>query len=263
MSKIRIFRQRTKRLDAKQIAAIGKELGTKGEVVETEEAIALVGKKGTLLAYAQPGAKFAGLLLYTDQSQNLGEVTGRLAGRKRAEEWTQKFLASHDLLPKTSQKGDVMTEITFEARSPEAVVYDGRERKAVATRLDVAAKVTIDGVPVTGPRGKLRLSFKSDETPIALHRGIWKDLEVFEEREAVSEDEAVKTAVKRLDTRVDRKALFRLVSVKQAYWAKEYEGGADLLEPHYFVDVEFEDREARKHGIEQGPRQVFVVPASR
>jgi hypothetical protein len=263
MSKIRIFRQRVKRLDAKRFTAIGRDLGATGEVVETEEAIAMIGKEGKTLAYAQPGARFAGLLFYTDQSQNLGEVADRLTGKKRAEEWTRKFLEGHDLLPKLSSKGDAKAEIAFEVRTPDAYVYDGRERKAVATRLEVAAKLALDGLPVTGPRGKLRLSFKADETPVAVHRGVWQDLEVFEEREAVSEDEGVKTAVSRLEARGTRGRLFRLVSAKRAYWAREYEGGADLLEPHYFVEVEFEDREARKHGIEQGPRQVFVVPASR
>lgn len=262
MSKIRIFRQRVKHIEPKQFAAIAKDLKIKGKPVETEDALA-VHADGRMLAYAQPGARFAGLLFYTDQTESRGAVAKKLPETKRAQDWTKKFLDQHDLLPRPSKEMETQTSIEFKARKPEAVVFDGRERKTVSTVMDVAGAVTVDGMPVTGPRGKLRSMFKSGETPIAIHRGIWESLDTFEERDAISEDEAVNTVMSRLKDRGEKRQLHRLVTARRAYWAKEYEGGPDLLEPYYFVEVEFEDREAKKQGISQGPRQVLLVPASR
>jgi hypothetical protein len=264
MKKLHVFRQRAKRMEKDGIAKIAEELGMRGEVVATEDAIAVVSKgEGQMLAYAQPGGRFAGLMMYTDQTEAMGEVIGRTPSGSRAQRWSQQFLDKHDLMPAKSREDEMETRLEFEATAPRAVVFDGRERKEVSTRLDVAAKISVNGIPVTGPRAKMRLGFRSAERPFAMHRGIWEKLEVFEEREAVSEDEAVKVALSRVSGRGEARAMHRLNEVRMAYWAKEYEGGADLLEPWYFVEVEFEDRAAKKQGIDQGPRQVFTVPASR
>lgn len=261
MSKIRIYRQRIERMDKDRLASIAKDLKIKGKLVETDDAIA-VQADGRALAFAQPGGRFGGLLFYTDQTQSHGEVTKKLAGEGRGRDWTMKFLDQYKLLPAPDK--DIDAEVSeFEAKAPAAMTFDGRARNPVSTVLHVAAKITLDGLPVTGPRSKLRTVFKSGAEPIAIHRGIWDKLEVFEEREAVSEDEAVKTALARLSDRKDRMGAHRLTEVRRAYWAKEYEGGPDLLEPYYFVEVEFEDRDAKKQGINQGPRQVFLTPASR
>jgi hypothetical protein len=261
MSNVRIYRQRLKRMDTDRFAGIAKDLGIEGKPVETEEAIA-VRAEGCTLAYAQPGGRFGGLLFYTDQSESQGQVAEKLADRSRALKWTRKFLDRHDLVPTHGEDGGEIS-MEFDATVPAAMSFDGRERREVSTVLNVAAAITLDGLPVTGPRGKLRAVFKRGSEPIAIHRGLWDKLEVFEEREVVSEDEAVKTALSRLEDRKCRLGLHRLHEVRCAYWAKEYEGGPDLLEPWYFVEVEFEDRDAKKRGISQGPRQVFRVAASR
>lgn len=261
MSKIHIYRQRIARMDKDRFADIAKDLKIKGKLVETDDAMAIQAENRAL-AYAQPGGRFGGLLFYTDQSQSHGEVTEKLTGERRARDWTMKFLDQRKLLP-SLDKDIGAAAIEFESKAPAAMSYDGRERKPVSTVLHVGAKISLEGIPVTGPRSKLRAVFKSGAEPIAIHRGIWDKLEVFEERESVSEDEAVKVALARLSDRKDRMGLHRLTEVRRAYWAKEYDGGPDLLEPYYFVEVEFEDRDAKKQGINQGPRQVFLTPASR
>jgi hypothetical protein len=268
MKTLQAFRQRVKRMDKDGIARLAEELGVNGEVIATEDAIAVVGKGdgdggGRMLAYAQPGGRFAGLMMYADRSEAVGEVLARKPSGSRAQRWAERFFEKHGLMPVATREDDVDTTLEFETTVPRAVVFDGRERKEVATRLDVAARISVNGIPVTGPRAKMRMGFRSADRPFAMHRGMWEKLEVFEERAAVSEDEAVRLALERVRDRGEGRAMQRLHNVRMAYWAKEYEGGAYLLEPWYFVEVEFEDRAAKAQGIDQGPRQVFTVPASR
>ena len=47
------------------------------------------------LAYSQPGSKFAGLLFYTDQTQNIAESCGNLIEPKMAEDWCDSFMQKH------------------------------------------------------------------------------------------------------------------------------------------------------------------------
>jgi hypothetical protein len=86
---------------------------------------------------------------------------------------------------------------------------------------------------------------------------------VFEERELVPERDVAGALEERLAGRKGPKSANKVVDVKLAYWADEFKGGPDLLVPYYFIDVEFEDPAGREAGIEEGPKQVFRVPAYR
>ena len=105
--------------------------------------------------------------------------------------------------------------------------------------------------------------FKGRERPILIHRGLWQNVEVYEERELVREHDAVTWVKERLVERRKKRGHYDVATVKLAYFAHEFRGGPDILAPFYFIEVESEDKHAEKVGVTEGPKQVLWLPAYR
>jgi len=259
-----LFKRKAQRMSADKLGKLAEHLGFRGSAKETDEAIVAKDDVRTL-AYAQPCAKFAGLLFYTDQSVAWGECSDeKLVSDRQARDWGNRLLEGFELLPKRSD--DEKIKLSFELKSwqTEGIVFDGKERRRMKAKTDVASDVSLNGIPVVGPRGKVRMIFKRDESPVMLHVGLWDQLSVYEERELVREHDVVSTVREKLAQRSERSARsYDVRDVRLVYFADEYNGGPDLLTPSYFVEVEFmAPRHAGKEAI-QGPRQVLRLPAFR
>ena len=85
----------------------------------------------------------------------------------------------------------------------------------------------------------------------------WDSVDQYDERRLVGADEAVGTLLAGRDKRGPRSGPVEVVSATLGYWAGEYAGGADVLEPSWFVEVAH--TEMRKSGA--GPRQLVRLPA--
>jgi hypothetical protein len=140
------------------------------------------------------------------------------------------------------------------------VVFDGRERREVPVKADLVSRITVNDVPVTGPRAKVRMTFKTGAQPILLHRGLWERLEFAGELRVADEERVHAGVLDRLGDRRGGSPRSRILRTRLAYHAAEYTGGPDLLAPSYFVEVEHRapggDGQQR-----QQPRQVIRVPA--
>jgi hypothetical protein len=250
-------------MSADKLGKLAEHLGLKVSPKQTDEAIVATDDTRAL-AYAQPCAKFAGLLFYADQSVSWGECKEKLVSDKQARDWGTNLLEKFDLLPK--QSDDKKINLSFELKSwqTEAVVFDGKERRREKAKTDVASNISLNGISVDGPRAKVRMIFKSGKSPVMLHVGLWEKLSVYEERELVREHDIIRTVREKLAQRSDCKSrTYDVRDVRLVYFANEYNGGPDLLTPSYFVEVEFLDpRYAGKESI-QGPRQVLRLPAFR
>jgi hypothetical protein len=145
----------------------------------------------------------------------------------------------------------------------EAVTFDGKERQRSMVKTEIGSKIFLNDFPVTGARAKVRMTFKGQEIPIMIHCGFWEDIEVFEERDFIREHDIVKVVKEKLAERRNVKSFNKIVELNLAYFAHEFEGEPDLLAPYYFIEIEFEDRNAMEAGISQGPRRVFWLPAYR
>jgi hypothetical protein len=262
MTKIAIFRTRPQKLDQERFTKLASHFGIEKKIVETEEALA-VHDSARALAYAQPGSKFGGLLFFTDQTQSLGDLKEKPLDLKSAQRWSDEFLREHKLIPQKPEDPKIGFHFETSCTANEAVVFDGKERKKNWIATDISAAISLNGIPAGGPRAKVRMVFKGRKIPLVVHCAIWDKIEVFEERELVGQDEVMHAVKEKLAGRKEEKTRFGISNIRLSYFAREYEGGPDLLAPYYFMDVEFEDRRGKKMGIAQGPRQMFWVPACR
>ena len=231
-------------------------------MAETDEAIA-VRDSARALAYAQPTARFAGLLFYTDQSKGTAEDVKKLTDKKSAKRWADSFLERFDLLPQKIK--DERIKLHFETTSDqtEAVIFDGKKRSKKKIKTEISSKTTLNDIPVEGPRSKVRMIFKGQEKPIMMHLGMWENIEVFEERELIRKHDVFTVIKEKLAERQKSEINYDIVDIKLAYYADEFKGGPDLLVPYYFVEIEYEDKKAREMGITEGAKQIFPVPAYR
>jgi hypothetical protein len=260
-----IFKRKTQAMPAERFHKLAAHLGLKGDLVETDEALfARDGDGVRALAYAQPCAKFAGLLFFVDQSVAWGETADKLVSEKRAYDWTHELLKQFELRPNASDDNNIRLDFELKSFQTEAVVFDGRERRRMKVKTDVTSQIALNGIRVDGPRGKVRLVFKSDNRPVMMHIGLWESLAVYEERELIREDEAARLVRDRIAGRGDnRSKSYDIHDVHLIYYADEFRGGPEILAPEYLVEVEFHDpRYTGKQPI-QGPRQVIRVPAFR
>jgi len=260
MSEIYLYKVKPKRLSSDNFTEIARYLEMKGKHVETDEALFIHDSKRAL-AYAQPGAKFAGLLFYTDQSIGMAASVQGLVDVKRAKLWADDFLSSFGLVP--GKPKDKRIKFSFELLSyqTEAVKFDGKERHRTKTMTETRSKIHLNEIPVMGPRSKVRMVFKNQKRPIFIHRGLWESIEVYEERELLEAEDIVAVVKKKLDGRRKSWINYDIIGKKLVYLAYEFKGGPDLLAPFYFIEVEYEDTDAKKKGINQGPKQLFRVPA--
>ena len=258
-----VLRRKTRAMSAEAVARLGDHMGIKGKPVFTDDAVLL--KDDTrALAYSQSCGKLAGLLFYADQSVAWAEVADKLVADKRARDWAGALLDKFKLLPAKSDDGKIALDFALTADQTEAVVFDGKARKRVKAKTDVGATIAVNGIPVVGPRGKVRMIFKSAERPVMMHVALWESLSVYEERELVSEHDVVRTVRDKLDSRTEcSKRNYDVRDVRLVYYAHEFAGGPDLLAPWYFVEVQLRDPRHNDARDAQGPRQVMRIPAYR
>lgn len=258
-----LFRRKTQQMKADKFGKLAAQFGVKGEQVASDEAL-LVKDDSRAIAYAQPCAKFAGMLFYADQSIAWGECTSKLVAEKRAMEWAMNLLDKFELRPKPSDDKNIALNFELTSSQTEAVVFDGKERRRVKAKTDVMSNITLNGVPVVGPRGKVRMIFKNSDKPVMVHAGLWESISVYEERELVREHDIVSTVRDRLAQRGDcQEKNYDVREIKLVYFADEYTGGPDLLVPNYLIEIELRDPRYTGKAQIQGPRQVIRLPAFR
>ena len=262
MATVTLFRMHHEQPTPDALGRIAHALDLAGEPKESPEGTAIAGDRG-VLAHAAPCTRLGGVLFFADPNANLAEPAKRPVQPAAAKKWADAFLESNGLLPKRSDERPHL-EIETEAAVTEAVVFDGKERKRVPAKTDLTARITLDGVRVIGPRGKIRMVFKDEGRPVFLHRGLWDRLEPYEDRELIREHDAVGTVVGLLANRKDCSDVAHTVGeVRLAYFAREFEGAPDLLAPYYFIDIEFRNVDGKAAGEVQGPRQTIWFPAYR
>lgn len=262
MTKIYLYRVKAATMKKEKFAVIAKELGIKSKFIETEEALA-THDSARALAYAQPSAKFAGLLFFSDQSQGTANEIKKPIDQKNAKLWADNFMERFDLLPKKMEDERIKLRYEILSDQTEAVVFDGKERSKKKIKTEIHSKVSLNDIPVEGPRSKVRMIFKEQEKPIMIHLGTWESIEIYEERELIREHDVYTIVKEKLAQREKNEINYDIVDIKLAYYADEFKGGPDLLVPYYFVEIEYEDKKGRKMGITQGSRQIFPVPAYR
>lgn len=262
MTKIYLYRVKAAAMKKEKFTAMAKELGIKSRFVETEDALA-IHDSARALAYAQPTAKFAGLLFYSDQSQGIAHEIKKPIDQKSAKQWSDTFMERFDLLPKKMEDERITLRFETLIDQTEAVVFDGKERTKKKIKTEVRSQITLNDIPVEGPRSKVRMIFKEQEKPVMIHLGMWEKIEIYEERELIREHDVYTIVKEKLAQRQKSEINYDIVDIKLAYYADEFKGGPDLLVPYYFVEIEYEDKKARERGITQGARQIFPVPAYR
>lgn len=262
MTKIFLYRLKHEKMKREKFTKIAQDLGMEIKPVETDEAIA-AHDSTRALAYAQPGAKFAGLLFYTDQSKGVAEDIIKLTDEKRAKRWADSFLERFDLLPRKIRDERIKLHFETSNYQTKAVTFDGKERSKKKIKTEISSKTTLNDILVEGPRSKVRMIFKDQEKPIMMHLGMWENIEVFEERELIRKHDVFTIVKEKLAHRQKCGINYDIVDIRLAYYADEFRGGPDLLVPYYFVEVEYEDKKARELGITEGARQIFPVPAYR
>jgi hypothetical protein len=237
-------------------------LALRGKPAQSEEAL-FVHDDTRSLAYAQPCAKFAGLLFFVDRSAAIGDIPEKLASEKRARDWATGFLDEFGLLPGKGKDERIRLDIEVAATQSEAVRFNGKERRRLKASTEIRSRISVNGIPVSGPRAKVRMIFKAGDRPIMAHVGLWESLSVFDERELVREHDVVRTL---RDSLADRRACgtaYDVREVRLAYFADEFRGGPDLLLPYYFIEIESRDPRPPGKESRQGPRQLIRLPAYR
>jgi hypothetical protein len=262
MATVTLYRMHHETPSADALRRIAKSLGLDGEAKESPEGTAVAGTGG-VLAHAAPCTRMGGTLFFTDTTTSLGEPAKRPVPPDAAKKWADAFLESNGLLPKPTDTGHDAT-IEIAASTTEAVVFDGKERTRVPAKTDVTSTITLDEIPVIGPRAKVRMVFKDDKRPVFIHRGLWDALEPYEDRELVRPHDAVSTVDGILANRKDCGDVGHTVGeATLAYFAREFAGAPDVLAPYYFVELEFKNVDGKAAGEVSGPRQVIWFPAYR
>jgi hypothetical protein len=258
---VALYRRHTKRLDEGRFEALVKRLHKRPNVQQSDDGILAQGEDWALV-YGQPCTRMAGVLFYANQSVAAAEPVERTLPAERGQRWAESFLQDNELLPGDTEGGEL--EFTLDARETEAIVYDGRERTRRSVSTDVVSLIRLDGIPVDGPRAKVRVVFKTDDNPVMMHMGLWERLSRHEDRELISRHEVAAAIRDRLASRKhcgSRDASLR--DLHLTYWADEFSGGPDLLTPWYFAEIELVDPRYTGREPIQGPRQVLRVPAYR
>jgi hypothetical protein len=263
MANVTLYRMKPARMGPEAIAKLARKLEIDAKPVASDDAVAVRDDRRTLV-YAQPCSRMGGVLFYTDQAASLGAPVKKAVDPRRAKAWADRFLEEFRLLPKPTDGKHGRFALETYGYVNEGVVFDGRSRKRMAVGTVVGSKATLDGLPVSGPRGRIKMIFKDAERPAFIHRGLWDALEPYEEREIVREHDAVAAVRGELERRRDcGTPFYDVVDVKLAYWADAFGGGPDLLAPSYFVEVEYKDLNPKDRPDLQGPRQLIRVPAYR
>lgn len=253
MSNINIFRYRPQYMKADLFSTIAHDLQLEGKFAQGDEGM-IFSNKSQILTWSQPSAKFGGVLFYADRNRSLAEPAKKLPEVDSIKKYMNGFLERSRLMP---IRGKHDFSVKLESKVTEAMI-DAREKgeiKRVPMRVDVSSRIELDELPVMGPRAKVRAAFGDMETPQFLHVGLWETVEVYKTGELIPKDLLRKVIDDRVKRR-ERKVNLQVRDITLAYWAREYCGGADVLEPYYFVEIEHIDHNPRKDEG-SGPRQVL------
>ena len=261
MSTIVIPRVRPMRLDPDHLRRVGDRLRVDGELIESEEAIAIIDGHRTVV-HGQPSNRMGGLTTAIDTSRGIAPpVDGEreLLDPDKAAGIIAELLDDAGLGTRRT-RSDLALETRIDSRITEGVHFDGKERRPVKVKTDVRARVTLDGLPVSGPRAGASATFTDDERPLRLLAASWDAVVAYEEVTLIERDEAIATLLEAHATRPERNGASRaeaaVLSATLAYWAGEYCGGADVLTPSWFVEV------AQPNGKDEvAPRQLVRLPA--
>jgi hypothetical protein len=254
MSNVNIFRYRPRHMDADRFRSVARDLRLDGEFAQGEEGMVLHNKR-QILTWSQPGAKFGGLLFFLDRDRSLAEPARELVRVESIQEYMSEFLERWHLMP---VQGRHEVSVRLAAKVTEAVIETGEKSEAerVPMRVDVSSHVQLDGLPVIGPRAKVRAAFGDGKVPQFMHVGLWETVDLYKTGELIPKDRLHKI----IDDRVRRREKpveLRVRDINLAYWAREYRGGADLLEPYYFVEIEHLGTDEEHDEGGSGPRQVL------
>lgn len=257
MSKINIFRYRPKQMEKDLFFNIAENLRLKGEFKQGDEGM-VIHNDHQVMTWSQPSAKFGGVLFFVDRNRSLAKPAKELAKVDTIKEYMNGFLKKSQLMP-DSGKFDI--SVKLEAKVTEAMMETGKEKeiKRIPMRVDVYSDIQLDGLSVMGPRAKIRAAFDG-ETPQFLHIGLWETVEVYKTGELIPKDHLLKIIDEKTKRR-ERKIDLRVQDTKLAFWAGEYCGGADILEPYYFVEIEHLGPNIRRGEEDAGPKQVMRILA--
>jgi hypothetical protein len=253
---IGVFHRQTRWLGHGDIQRLAAAVGIEGRLVESDDRL-LVGDGDRSLAYLQPPARLAGQLLLSDRTPAAGVAVRPPLDAGHAARSARQLLERWGFPPAGTSGGP--TNLDLEATGSAATARDtgdGQRAPAGGAFTKVVGRIRLDGLPVVGPRGEVRLTFGAEARPRKVCVALWESLRLHEERQLVSPHEALHTAVGRLLGRADARG--RTVEVREirlVYFADEYRGGADLLVPEYLVAVEL--------GGDARSRQILRVPAWR
>ena len=258
-----IPRVRPATFDSDRLRGFAERLRFSGELLEHEEAVAIASEKHTVV-HGQPGNRMGGLTTALDHTRGIAPDAGDgPEGTPRKVVDPDRAVTVVAELLDTFALGTVRTESRLgldwklTGAVTEAVRFDGKERYKFPVKTDVRARVTIDGLPVSGPRAGASAVFTDGDAPLRLLVATWDSVDQYDERRLVGADEAVGTLLAGRDKRGPRSGPVEVVSATLGYWAGEYAGGADVLEPSWFVELAH--TEIRKSG--PGPRQLVRLPA--
>lgn len=257
MARIAIARVRPAKLDIDRLARLAERFRIDGEPVESEEAIVISGRSGAVV-HGQPANRMGGVTTAVDLTRGVATSEGEPLPVEKAVPLATEVMESHGL-GAVGTRSELDLDWQIDARVTEAVTFDGKERRRHPIKTDVRARVVLNEVPVSGPRTGASLTFTDHEVPLRMMVTTWQDLEVYGERELVEREEALEELLSAARHRDGRSEAFEVLSATLAYWAGPYTGGADLLEPSWFVEVAHTG-----DGIgDQVPKQLLRLPATR
>ena len=264
MTTIVIPRVRPATFDADRLRLVGDRLEIRGELRESEDAIVLASESGAIV-HGQPTNRLGGLTTAIDTKRGIapdidadGNHKREVLDPDRATDVVKELLDRAGLAT-VRTKTDLELDVRTDARVTEGVRFDGKERTRFAVKTDVRARVTVNGLTVTGPRAGLSATFTDSDQPVRLFAASWDAIETFDERPLVDKDEAIADLLATRPERHDKRSPVDVIEATLGYWAGEYGGGADVLEPSWFVEIEH--RLDGKGGIP--PRKLVRLPATR
>jgi hypothetical protein len=253
MNNINIYRYHPKRMNEDQFHSIAHDLRLKGEFKQGEEGMVLY-NDNQILTWSQPNAKLGGVLYYANRSHSLSGPAGKLPKVDVVREYMNGFLERSHLMPERDKEE---VSVKLEARTTEGMIEKGEkgEVRRVPLRVDVSSHIRLGDIPVVGPRAKIRAAFSSAR-PHFMHIGLWEKVDMYKTGEIIPKERLMQI-IEESARRREKKIEFKVQDIKLAYWAGEYQGGADILEPCYFVEIEHIYSERRKDKEGTGPKQVL------
>jgi hypothetical protein len=265
MTTIPIFRMSAPSFNAERVKTMARALGVDADTT-TSAAGTVAHSDRHVLTAASPCSHEPGLVLYIDRDHSLGRIYETPLPPEEATKHAMELLSGLDLLPLAGGEGNGKGRLVAEpeATVAEAVVFDGKERRRVPARTDFRLRLSLDGIPVNGPRTRVRVAYGTEPRPILVYRSLWDRLELHDEVELVGEHEvltALDKSMRRRDDHVGRRTL-HVHSVRLVYMADEYRGQPDLLTPTYLVEIEGPGQPGTTASA-GGPRQLLRLPAWR